>query len=119
MKSDKRREALFILYLNSCAYCREPFSNNDKKEVHHGGRHDTKGNNKNYPLFTQSLMNKFPMHFGCHKDHPGFGRIPEGHAELYENFLQAFQTLLKEGVEVNMRLLIKELEIMFDEACNI
>ena len=113
--NSKRRDALFMVYFNSCAYCKEPFSNQDIREAHHGGVHNTVGNRKNYPLFIESLINLFPMHRKCHEKHPGFGSMNEIEVEKYELLFQAFCDLVYSGASINLKLVMKEFELLRQE----
>ena len=107
---DERRELIFILYGGICQFCGKPLGAYWHK--HHGGKHDTDGNNQNYPLYTQSLMNLYPGHEHCHLNNPGFGKVSDSVADAWEVLLAAFKHLVKSGEKIKLSLLMKELELL-------
>lgn len=111
---DKRRNYLELVQ-PVCQFCGKPFRAFDVVEAHHAGKHDTDGNNKNWPRYTQSLMCRILGCEHCHKNNPGAGRVPDWIASDWERILQCFDRLVKGGADVNLNLLSKELEIRRDE----
>lgn len=110
---NERREILYLRSGGLCALCKKPLVSD--YQVHHGGAHDTNGNNINYPLYTQSLLCKKPMHDHCHDDNPGFGHIPDTHIKAWETILLNFKCLVKFGADIPMDLLTQELILIQKE----
>jgi hypothetical protein len=101
-------------YDGVCEICGGDIHQGEIADCHHG-LHNTKGNNKNYPLFTPSLINRHLVHRKCHSNHPEFGAVTNADAWRLEAFLDTFEMLLRDGVIFDMPKLLAELQIMYDE----
>lgn len=117
MTREELRVAVERKTLGKCSACGKPFKAGEERQKHHAGLHDTKGNNKNYPLSTQSIVNQIILHNECHKKNPSFGRWPVNQAEEIEALYRNWVTLIescplteedRRGIEADMRRIWEE-----------
>ena len=106
------RQEVMNAHFMCCAVCEEQFKNFQSIEIHHGGEHDTIGANQNHPIFTQSCVNKFPMHKQCHQDNPGFGRMDLEKIEIYEQIFQLIKKVKKSQSRAEKRKFIADIKLI-------
>lgn len=107
-----RRERLYILSGGICSVCKKPLGTDYQR---HHSEHDTKGNNQNYPLYTQSLIGFKALHGKCHENNPSEGKIPEIQVQYWENFLQSWVAVIKSGAVIPFGLVMEEMKILVKE----
>ena len=108
-----RRQRLYILAGGICLKCHKPLGTDYQR--HHGGAHDTDGNNAKFPLYTQSMIGWLPLHHACHEIDPSQGKIPEAQVILWERFLQTFVDLVRAGATIPFHLMTEEFNFLHRE----
>lgn len=91
-KPNFSQETIELARLMNHGFCMNQNCLNASIDYHHR-MSNTKLNNKNYPLFLQSIFNCFPICRKCHNDYGLFTniKITEQQARAYENWLKQFK----------------------------
>lgn len=85
-------EVILMAEEMTAGYCIVPGCRYMADDLHHG-LHNTKYNNGLYPLYTQSILNAYPLCRIHHSKHPFYMQPDEPRVKVYEKYLQE----LKEG----------------------